>query len=137
MNQASSPISLLQSPFSRGRSAKPSQEKVVLDVLITPYARNEYRFLSRHLAPAASRRIAMTADDLLGISGRLRHASGRYLDVHVGLQDAKVEYVIEEGKVKRKGAFKRSTFAERNSYAAVTPQERDGLKLLSQFLSSV
>lgn len=122
--------------FSRKPSQEPDREQVVLDVRISPYARQEYRFLPQHLRPSQKQRVAMADEELLGLSGRLG-GTRRHFDVHMGIMDAPVPFRIHEGELQRLDEFENTTFAKRQTYVAVTPEGKGGLEQMRKFVESI
>ena len=120
-------VSMSSSPVGQA-----DREKVSLGILVTPYARERYDALARYLAPASRTRIAKLPNDALSMEAGL-HDRGRRYQVHVGLQDSEVPYVIREGEIEREGAFEFTTYFRRNTYTVVNPSGTDGLRLLSRF----
>ena len=131
--RATDPVIVSMSSSPAGRA---DREKVSLGILVTPYARERYDALARYLAPASATRIARLPNDALSMEAGLRDRGQQY-QVHVGLQDSEVPYVIREGAIERKAAFESTTYFRRNSYAVVNPSGTDGLRLLSRFTRSL
>lgn len=121
--------------LNRSPTQDPREERVDLEIMITPYARNAYEFLARHLAPASQERVRPSKDDVLALTARLR--SGATYDICVGLRDVEVPFRVEKGSLVKDGAFERRTFADWQSYAAVSPAGQDGLELLGRFTQSL
>lgn len=117
--------------ISRDESVVPNRERVVIDVRVAPYARQEYAFLSRYLAESHHKH-PVVSGDLLSLSARLREG-GRAYDVCFGIRDEAVPYDVQGDQVIREGHFRGMEFANHNSYAAVRPAGDRGLVLLRQF----
>ena len=123
--------------FVRTESAHPNREKVILNIRITPYAQQEYRFLQQHLAKSpGTQRIAMRNDELLGLSS---HLSGAGLSpwVHVGLTDADIDFELRDGTIHRLGENSGMAFSKSNTYALVTSGNKSGIQLVTDFVQSV
>lgn len=131
--RAMDPVSVA---FSRGPSTDRWSANVVLDVAITPYARNEYAFLRNHLAAPQRRHASNSAHDLMGLSACLV-GNGSQVDTYVGLRDQAVPFEIVSGKVVRADEWKNSDFADRNWWAAASPHGIESLQLLGSFAASV
>lgn len=113
----------------------PRNEQVDLEIAIAPYARDAYQFLARRLAPSSNRRVKAPEADVLTLTTRLQ--GGTNYDVCVGLRDAIVPFRIENGTLIREGDFTDRTFADWQSYAAVTPASTSGLQLLGEFTKAL
>ncbi len=113
----------------------PHDERVDLEIAITPYARDAYQFLARRLAPPSNRRVKAPDADVLTLTTRLQ--GGTAFDVCVGLRDAIVPFRIENGRLIREGDFTDRTFADWQAYAAVTPASTSGLQLLGEFTKAL
>lgn len=113
----------------------PHDERVDLEIAITPYARDAYQFLARRLAPPSGERVKAPETDVLTLSTQLQGATK--FDVCVGLRDAIVPFHIENGTLIREGDFENRTFADWQSYAAVTPASTNGLQLLGEFTKAL
>lgn len=123
--------------FVRTETGQADREKVVLNIRITPYAQQEYRFLQQHLAKSAgTQRIAMQQDELLGLSSRLSGA-GMSPWVHVGLTDADIDFELRDGNIHRLGENAGLAFSKSNAYALVTSGDRSGVQLVTDFVQSV
>lgn len=119
----------------RQRSLDLGEERVDVEIAITPYARNAYDFLVRYLAPASRRRIRPSSADVLTLTARLQ-GDATY-DVCVGLRDVAVPFRVERGSLVKDGAFADHTFADLRSYAVTTPAGTNGLKILDEFTRSL
>ena len=123
--------------FVRTETGQPDREKVVLNIRITPYAQQEYRFLQQHLAKSpGTQRIAMRQDELLGLSSHLSGA-GMSPWVHVGLTDADIDFELRDGKIHRLGENSGMAFSKSNTYALVTSGNKSGIQLVTDFVQSV
>ena len=124
--------------FSRMPGSTLDVQKVDLEILITPYAQQEYRFLTEHLAPAGRERVpALVGSDIMGISARLKDKNGKHYQVHAGLHEDEVSFTMSDGEVHRKGPLNRLQYGQSHAYGAVSPRGSAGLNLLSQFVKSV
>jgi hypothetical protein len=112
-----------------------SVERVELQIHITPYARNEYRFLTNYLSQPSVTHAAMSRNELMGVSARLRTPSRDVL-AHVGVVDVTVPFRVQQGELHRTDGSTR-TFVEQQSFAAVSPSGTDGLQVLSGFMKSL
>jgi len=110
-------------------------EQVDLEIAIAPYARDAYEFLAQRLAPPSNRRVKAPEADVLTLTTQLQ--GGTNYDVCVGLRDAFVPFRIENGTLIREGDFTDRTFADWQSYAAVTPASISGLQLLGEFTKAL
>ena len=119
----------------RQPTADPRDERVDLEITITPYARNAYDFLARYLATPSEQRVKAPEEDVMTLTSRL---SGQTTyDVCAGIRDIAVPFRIEKGSLVKEGVFKEHSFAHQRSYAAVTPVGTTGLSLLGQFVKSL
>ncbi len=121
--------------LQRQPTADPHDERVNLEIMVTPYARNAYAFLSRHLAPVSNEFVQAPPDDVLTLTAQLQ-AEKRF-GVCVGLRDATVPFRVENGRIVKEGVFQDRSFANWRSYAAVTPAGTSGLMLLGEFTKSL
>ncbi|MEW4488180.1 hypothetical protein AB1L42_08870 [Thalassoglobus sp. JC818] len=110
------------------------QNRVLLDIGVTPYARQEYAFLTRYLGEE-HRTQTVKKSDLLSLSATLKNFPEPY-NVRLGIQDDEVPFRIRDGVVEPMGRFEGSSFGRQNSYAAIRPGGLQGLKLLEQFASN-
>ncbi len=118
-------------------AASQDLERVFLQILVTPYARQRYAFLARSLPPAATAHVAPLPGDVLSLSAALRSGTGSHHQLRTGIQDSKVPFVMERGQVKPIGDFRGTTFSKHNAYAVVTPQGTQGLQVLQGFADCV
>lgn len=109
------------------------RERVSVRIFVTPYARERYGFLTRHLAPASAVQCAPMKGDLLSLNAALQTQGGTANFVRLGLLDEAVPFRIDEGRVKPTAQFQDRTFANRNSYALITPGDEQGVELLGAF----
>lgn len=116
--------------------AEGEQERLDLEIHITPYARNEYRFLSQYLRSATTSFFSVGEAELMGISANLWNPSQTY-DAHLGLLDQKVDFSISEGQVLVDGKATQDLFANDRSFAAVSPPDVEGLKALNGLVESL
>lgn len=119
----------------RQPTTDPHDERVDLEIMVTPYAREAYGFLARHLAPASKQRVHPPSEDVLTLTTQL-HGESKY-DVCAGLRDMAIPFRIEKGCLIKEGPFQKQTFAKRRSYAAVTPAGYSGLRLLGELTKSL
>ena len=125
--------------FSRDKSDKDGLQQVGLDIVITPYARQHYALLTQYLAPARDQRVAPMKADLVSLDTSIRAGQGSSYShlLYLGLRDADVPYVIENGQIKLTDRSKGSTYAKSNSYAAISPPNTGVLQLLASAFSRV
>jgi len=121
--------------MNRRPTQDPYDERVDLEIVITPYARNAYQFLSQYLAPASTQHLRPSQNDVLALSARLK--SYATFEVCVGLRDVAIPFRVEQGTLIKKGAFEDRTFASWQSFAAVRPSGQEGLELLGAFTQSL
>ena len=112
-------------------------ESVRIGVCITPYARQRYAFFTRHLAPITTQHVGRVEGDVLHVDTALKDASGSAFQVHLGLQDCRVTYRIENGNLVRTDSAAGRAFSYTSQYVAVTPSGTAGLKLVQQFVSDL
>ena len=123
--------------FHRSPSTRPDRENVVLNIRITPYAQEEYRFLQQFLARSPGNvRHAMPPGGLMSVSGQLVFGGTNYM-TQIGLVDETIPFVMERGALRRtgKGAFK--SFARTNAFALVEPGNQEGIRLAIEFMRNV
>lgn len=125
--------------FSRDHSGKDGLQQVALDIVITPYARQHYALLYQHLAPASAQRVAPMGDDLISLDTSIRAGLGSPSShlLYLGLRDDDVPYVFQNGQIILVDRAKGSTYAKRNSYAAISPPSTGILQLLASTFSRV
>ena len=112
-----------------------SVERVELQIHITPYARNEYRFLTSYLSQPSVTHAAMSHNELMGVSARLRTPSHDVL-AHAGVTDVEVPFHIQQGELHRTDGSTQA-FAQQQSFAAVSPSGTDGLQAISGLMQSL
>ena len=123
--------------FNRKPASLPGRETVILNIRITPYAQQEYRFLQQYLSPRPDvERLAMGENDLMVVCGKLRRSGRNYL-TSIGLVDEQIPYEIRDGKINRTGRNARSAFARSNAYALVNPGGDTGIRLAVDFIGNV
>lgn len=123
--------------FNRRAQAHPGRENVVLDIRITPYAQQGYQFLRQYLSKRPDdRRLAMTDDDLLSVSGQLSKHGDSYM-THLGLVDQRIPFEIKDGKIQRTGPNSKLSFARSNAFALVQPGGDKGIRLAVAFMGNV
>lgn len=123
--------------FAELPDSRTNKRKVLINVHITPYAQEEYGFLQRVFSRSpGTQRLAMVEGELLGLSASL-HNSNLTAQVHFGLVDDEVNWEIKDGEIMRRGDFRHSTFAQRNSYTHVTPFNTQVMSLLSELSQSL
>jgi len=123
--------------FNRRPQTHPDRENVVLNIRITPYAQQEYRFLQQYLSSQPNdRRLAMSDDDLMAVSGQLTR-SGRSYFSHIGLVDEKIPFEIRDGQIHRTGPNSKLSFARSNAFALVQPGGDEGIRLAVDFMRNV
>ncbi len=112
-----------------------SDERVEVQIHITPYARQEYRFLTNYLSQPSETHVSMSRNELLGLSARLKAPSREFL-AHLGVVDAVVPFRIHQGRLLRADGVT-GTFLQQQSFAAVTPSGTDGLQAISGLMQSL
>ena len=123
--------------FNRRPQTHPGRENVVLNIRITPYAQQEYQFLRQFLSKRPDdRRLAMTDNDLLSVSGQLSKQGASYL-THLGLIDERIPFEIADGKIRRTGPNSKMSFARSNAFALVQPGGDKGIRLAVAFMGNV
>lgn len=130
--RAMDPVSVA---LHRQPTADPRDERVDIEIVITPYAREAYGFLANYLAPASDQRVKPSKTDVLALTARLR--GGDFYNVCIGLRDVAIPFQIEQGKLIKQGQFEHRTFADWRSYAAVSPPGTGGLQLVGAFTKSL
>ncbi len=125
--------------LSRDKSDKDDLQKVGLDIIITPYAQQHYELLSRYLAPASDARVAPMNSDLISLDTSIRGDAGSPNShlLYLGLRDDDVPFLFENGQIKLVNRSKGSTYAKRNSYAAISPPSTSVLKILASAFDRV
>ena len=125
--------------FSRNTSDKDGLQQVGLDIVITPYARQHYALLSQHLAPASEQRVAPMKDDLVSLDTSIHAGQGSPVShlLYLGLRDDDVPYVFEDGQIKLANRSQGSTYAQSNSYAAISPPSTGVLQILASAFNRV
>jgi len=113
------------------------QDQVAIKVHITPYARKEYSFLTRNLAPPSTWQSCLDDEELLGVSTELVARNGTNFKAHFGIVDEAVPFRIEKGSLVREGEFENHDFVTRQSFAAVSPNQLEGLEQLSGLLKAL
>lgn len=123
--------------FNRRPPTHPDRENVVLNIRITPYAQQEYRFLQQYLSSQPDdRRLAMSDDNLMAVSGQLTR-NGRSYSSQIGLVDGEIPFEIRDGKIYRTGANSKLSFARSNAFALVEPGGQEGIRLAVDFMRNV
>ncbi len=123
--------------FKRLPQTHPDRENVVLNIRITPYAQEEYRFLQQYLSRSPdNRRLAMSGDDLMAVSAQLTRGGNSYL-TNIGLVDEQIPFEIRDGKILRTGQNARLSFARSNAFALVQPGGDQGIRLAVDFMGNV
>ncbi len=112
------------------------KEQFDLSVHITPYARNEYLFLTQHLRSPTKSYYSVGPDELMGISTNLWHQSITY-NAHLGLLDQEIDFSILAGNVVVDGVARHDLFANDRSFAAVSPADVQGLHALNGLVKSL
>lgn len=120
--------------ISSGKAFQNGMERVDLDIHVTPYARQRYAFLARHLAPASRKHVSALSTDVLSVNASLRDPRGQTLWVQMGLQDRSVGHRIREGKLEITEPMSAGSFAYSSQYLAVTPPGVEKLQLVRQFV---
>ncbi len=123
--------------FNRGPQTQLGRENIVLNIRITPYAQQEYRFLQQYLSTQPDQqRLAMSDDDLMGVSGQLKWQGTSYFS-HIGLIDEKIPFEIRNGQIHRTGPNANLSFARSNAFALVQPGGHQGICLALDFMRRV
>lgn len=123
--------------FNRRPQTHADRENVVLNIRITPYAQDEYRFLQQFLSRTANdRRLALTDNDLMAVSAQLTKNHRSYL-THIRLADEQIPFRIRDGKIHRTGQNSRMSFARSNAFALVQPGGDEGIHLAVEFMQNV
>ena len=123
--------------FNRRPQTHPDRENVVLNIRITPYAQQEYRFLQQYLSSQPDdRRLAMSDDDLMAVSGQLTRSGTSYL-THIGLVDEQIPFEIRDGQIHRTGPNSKLSFARSNAFALVQPGGDEGIRVAVDFMRNV
>ena len=123
--------------FNRRPPTHPDRENVVLNIRITPYAQQEYRFLQQYLSSQPDdRRLAMSDDDLMAVSGQLTR-SGKSYSSQIGLVDGEIPFEIRDGQIHRTGPNSKLSFARSNAFALVEPGGQEGIRLAVDFMRNV
>lgn len=123
--------------FNRRPQTHPGRENVVLNIRITPYAQQEYRFLQQYLSKRPDdRRLAMSNNDLMSVSGQLSKNGESYM-THLGLADERIPFEMIDGKIQRTGPNSKLSFARSNGFALVQPGGDKGIRLAVAFMGNV
>ena len=123
--------------FNRRPQTHPDRENVVLNIRITPYAQQEYRFLQQYLSSQPDdRRLAMSDDDLMAVSGQLTRNGSSYSS-QIGLVDDEIPFEIRDGQIHRTGRNSKLSFARSNAFALVEPGGQEGIRLAVDFMRNV
>lgn len=123
--------------FNRRPPTHPDRENVVLNIRITPYAQQEYRFLQQYLSSQPDdRRLAMSDDNLMAVSGQLTR-NGRSYSSQIGLVDEQIPFEIRDGQIHRTGPNSKLSFARSNAFALVEPGGQEGIRLAVDFMRNV
>jgi hypothetical protein len=109
-------------------------EQVQLGIYVTPYARERYAFLARHLAPATGQHVGPVPGDVMWVDAALRPNRGKTLHVHLALQDRAIKYRVNAGQLATEEPLSGGSFSASSQYLAVTPAGLDGLKFVQQFV---
>lgn len=126
-------------PVLAGLDAFPLEaghERLNLSVHITPYARQEYQFLSQFLGSTTQRYLSAGPNELMGVSASLQQRGTAY-SAHLGLLDSDLDFVIDRGRVVVDGKPSDNIFVNDRSFAAVTPSDTQGLLTLNGLMKSL
>nr|WP_143547821.1 hypothetical protein [Rhodopirellula sp. SM50] len=109
--------------------------RIGIEIVITPYARQKYALLERHLADPGRRRFAASDRDLLSVDTavRMRRGSSPHL-LYIGLRDDDVSFEISHGQVKLLDQEDGTTFAKLRSFGVISPPSTEILRMLSSVL---
>lgn len=113
-----------------------NQERLKLSVHITPYARQEYAFLTQFLGAPTRTYLSVGTDELMGVSASLQQ-HGQTYGAHLGLLDSDLEFEIKRGKVIVDGKSSQNIFVNDSSFAVVTPSDTQGLLTLNGLMKSL
>ncbi len=112
-----------------------NMDRVELKIHITPYARNEYSFLTQYLSQASPQHATLSHNELMGVSARLRTQAGNVL-AYIGIRDTNIPGRIVQGELQRTDGRSMS-FATQQSFAAVSPSGIDGLQAISGLMRNL
>jgi hypothetical protein len=112
-------------------------EQVHMSIYVTPYARQRYAFLARHLAPATHKHVGQVPGDVMWIDAALRSNHSKTLHAHLALQDRAIKYGLEQGQLKTEESLAGRSFSTSSQYLGVTPPGVDGLKFVQQFVDDL
>lgn len=110
-------------------------ERVGIEIVITPYARQKYALLERHLADPSRRRFARSDDDLLSVDTAVRMGRGREPHLlYIGLRDDHIPFAMNNGNVELVDQDDETTFAKLRSFGLISPPSTDILRMLGSVL---
>ncbi|QEF98489.1 hypothetical protein Mal15_25410 [Stieleria maiorica] len=121
--------------FTEKENSAPGMRRIGIEIVITPYARQKYALLERHLADPGRRRFAADDRDLLSVDTavRMRRGSPAHL-LYIGLRDDQVAFEMNNGQVRLLDQEQDATFAKLRSFGVISPPSTDILRMLASVL---
>ncbi|WP_182867453.1 hypothetical protein [Stieleria mannarensis] len=121
--------------FTEKENAALGMRRLGIEIIITPYARQKYALLERHLADPKQRRFAADDRDLLSVDTAVRIGRGGPAHLlYIGLRDDQVAFEMNDGHVRLLDQEQDTTFAKLRSFGVISPPSTEILRMLASVL---